>query len=246
MQVESCHNVSCVLVTLSRAKGLPEMTQRNHSFSRSILLTAFSLVTAGAMLPASAVDNSSATSKVSAAQPGGNPVKTAALSEERQLRMMGEAIKRLRRAAGDLAAECTQPVEMTGEIDIIGTDVIPIMPATAEGFGNQYIPPRPKYVNLHMSQLAAIIPILEDDLNTLTIPDPEKDFATPLMAEMKNALGDVKKSYATLQTLTAKVGDYDATAIVNQCRAIHTSSSAIDSGRKKLLHEDKKIEKENK
>lgn len=223
------------------------MTQIIESLARKLLLPTLAITLSIGVIPASAADGGKQSdSKISAAQPTANPVKTAAVTEERQLRQMGEAIKRVRRAAGDLASECTQPLEMVGEIDIIGTDVIPIMPATAEGFGNQYIAPRPKYINLHMSQLASLIPILEDDINTLTIPDPEKDFATPILAGVQTSLADIKKRYATLQGLTAKSGDYDATAIVNECRGIHASTGTIDSDRKKLLHEDKKIEKENK
>lgn len=223
------------------------MTLRIDSLAQKLLLPALAVTLAVGVIPASAADGAKTTdSKISAAQPTSNPVKTAAVSEERQLRQMGEAIKRVRRAASDLASECTQPLEMVGEIDIIGTDVIPIMPATAEGFGNQYIPPRPKYVNLHMSQLGSLIPILDDDINTLTIPDPEKDFANPLLADVRAAMTDIKKRYTTLQGLTVKGGDYDATAIVNECRGVHTSTGLIDSDRKKLLHEDKKIEKDNK
>ena len=226
-------------------------------FARKMVLPALAITLIVGALPVSAADKSDKSAKsdkkVSVAQPSAqssaaaaNPVKAAAINEERQLRMMGEAIKRLRRSASDLASECSQPLEMMGEIDIIGTDVIPIMPATAEGFGNQYIPPRPKYVNLHMGHLGDLIPILEDDLNTLTIPDAEKDAATPLLADALSSLADVKKRYATLQSLTVKGTDYDANAIVNECQAIHKATGQIDSDRKKLLHEDKKIEKENK
>lgn len=225
--------------------------QRKSLFLSLVFLAAIS----GGGLPAIAKDKTAPDGKLSVAEPDATKsmaasnvpvtsVKTVALSFERQLRMMGEGIKRVRRAASDLAAECTQPVEMMGEIDIIGTDVIPIMPATAEGFGNQYIPPRPKYVNLHMQQLGNLIPILEDDMQTLTLPDSEKEYATPLLADAKNYLADVKKHYGVLQGLT-KPGttDYDASTIVNECRAIHAATGEIDNDRKKLLHEDKKLEK---
>lgn len=227
------------------------MAHKNLTIARKLFLPTLVVAAAFGTLQAFAADSAKSDSKVSVAQPDSSKgsalpttsVKTVALTTERQLRMMGEAIKRVRRAAGDLASECTQPVEMMGEIDIIGTDVIPIMPATAEGFGNQYIPPRPKYVNLHMSQLSSLIPILEDDMQTLNIPDPEKDYAAPLLADAKNYLGDVKKHFETLQTLTKPGTDYDASAIVSECRGIHASTGQIDGDRKKLLHEDKKLEK---
>ncbi len=234
------------------------MAHTTESIARRFLLPVLTVAMTIGTMPTVAADavGKSSDAKVSVAQPdaSGKPstttgavpvtsVKTIALTAERQLRLMGEAVKRVRRAASDLASECTQPLEMMGEIDIIGTDVIPIMPATAEGFGNQYIPPRPKYVNLHMSQLTNLIPILEDDIQTINVPDAEKDYASPLVADAKNYLADVKKHYDILVSLTKPGTDYDATSIVNECRGIHAATGDIDSDRKKLLHEDKKIEK---
>ena len=162
--------------------------------------------------------------------------------EQIQLRRMGEAVKRTRRAGLDIIGECTQPIEMMGEIDIIGQDVIPIMPATAEGFGNSYMPPRPKYVNLHMSQLETLIPILQDDIDHVVIPDSEKDFAVQPMQDLNGYMNDIKLHFQKLKSLTA-ADNYDQVLLTSEARGIDASCKAIDAARKKLLHEDSVIER---
>jgi hypothetical protein len=161
--------------------------------------------------------------------------------EQTQLRRMAESVKRTKRAGTDLIGECTQPVEMSGEIDIIGQDVIPIMPATSEGFAQNYIAPRPKYVKLHMNQLGALIPILQDDVNTLSIPDSEKAYAAQPLQDLAGYMNDLRQHYKKLLELT-KTEDYDQVAICNEARGLDTSCKGIDSARKKLLHQDEKIE----
>lgn len=165
-------------------------------------------------------------------------------SEQQQLRRMGEAIKRAKRAASDVLQECTQPVEMMGEIDIIGQDVIPIMPATAEGFGNNYLPPRPKYMNLHMAQLEALVPILKDDVESLAIPDVEKDYAKQPLDELNGNYADFKKLYATLVTLTKDKVDYNVQELMSTAHGIDATCKGMDAARKKLLHEESKAEKQ--
>ncbi|MBY0357211.1 MAG: hypothetical protein K2W82_04350 [Candidatus Obscuribacterales bacterium] len=176
-----------------------------------------------------------------------NAAQTLAISktEEQQLRRIGEAMKRTKRAADDMVMECTQPVEMLGEIDIIGTDVIPIMPATAEGFGTDYMPPRPKYVNLHMQQLAGMIPILQDEISTLTIPDQEKEFAAPHLQDLNLRMDKIRQSFNNLQALCASV-PYDRSQMASESQNIDTQIKTMDQTRKKLLHEDLQVEKQEK
>lgn len=193
----------------------------------------------------SGTTNTGATTSLGTSPSQSQLLSTSAKQTEQQLRRFGEVIKRLKRATVDLASECTQPVEMAGEIDIIGADVIPIMPQTAEGFGGQYIPPRPKYINLHMGQIDQLMPILHDDLASLNIPDQEKDFAAPIIADINSTLKDVVVSYKNLKGLT--IGpDYDQTAISDECNKLLDSVKKIDNGRKKLLKEDRKEERQSK
>ncbi len=168
-----------------------------------------------------------------------NTLKT----EQQQLRRMGEAVKRTKRAALDLIQECTQPVEMMGEIDIIGQDVIPIMPATAEGFGGNYAPPRPKYIDLHMSQLNAIVPILQDEVKTLSIPEEEKEFAKQPLEDLNGNMGDMLLHLKKLQALTKSVEDWNVQEMLSESKGIISTVKELDSARKKLLHIDEVLEK---
>lgn len=189
-------------------------------------------------------DSAPAAAPATTGNTGGAAAIVATLkTEQQQLRRMGEAVKRTKRASGDLQMECTQPVEMMGEIDIIGQDVIPIMPATAEGFGNQHMPPRPKYINLHMAQLAALVPILQEDISSLTIPDVEKDAAAGPLEDLQGNMDDLNKHYARLVEITKDKVDYNVQELMSAARGIDSCCKGIDMARKKLLHEDTKLEK---
>ncbi len=163
-------------------------------------------------------------------------------SAEVQLKRMGEGIHRVKTAACDLTRECSQQDEMMGgEIDFIGTDVIPIMPATAEGFGPpQYLPPRKKYVDLHMTQLTQLIPILQDDINSITLADAdEKAKAAPSLTNIGSLMKDINVHVANLKSLTV-APPYDNAGIVNEATAVHQDVSQIDKLRKEIYSMVKK------
>lgn len=234
MAINTKHPLAIISLALSGTLGL--------GFAQIALAETAQDKSAGTQISAAQANPNSVTKTTGTT--GSDPAAVVATmkSEQQQLRRMGEAIKRTRRAGLDLIGECTQPIEMMGEIDIIGQDVIPIMPATAEGFGNQYNPPRPRYINLHMTQLGALIPILQDDVDGLLVPDSEKDFAAQPLKDLKGYMGDLSAHYKKLQDLT-KTSDYDQMALTNEARGVDASCKGIDEARKKLLHEDAKAEK---
>jgi len=160
------------------------------------------------------------------------PIQTA----ERQLKDLSECIHRGRHAAADLVIECQQVNElMGGEIDFVGTDIIPILPDTAEGMGpDSYIPPRPKYINLHMAQLTGILPLLQSEIVGIKAPDPsEADKISPYTAEMQLIWADVQKHFANLGPLTSNQ-PYDSTGIVTEAKAIDKDLAQIDKLRKSV------------
>jgi hypothetical protein len=155
---------------------------------------------------------------------------------ERQLKDLSEALHRGRRASVDLIAECQRENEvMGGEIDFVGTDIIPIIPATAEGLGGaQYLPPRPKYINLHMTQLSAIMPLLQDEINGIKAPDADEATAiAPMMAEVKQVWADAQKQYAALGPLTSSL-PYDTNGIVDTANALNKDLERIDKLRRDI------------
>lgn len=161
---------------------------------------------------------------------------TPLITAERQLKDLSEAIHRARRATSDLVVECTRENEvMGGEIDFVGTDIIPILPATAEGLGGaQYLPPRPQYINLHMSQLGTILPLLQSEIQCLKAPDADEAAAIkPMQDEIAALWTDVQKHYTALGPLT-QTQPYDTNSIVNEATALNKDLEQIDKLRKNI------------
>lgn len=172
-----------------------------------------------------------------------SPQLTAYQAAVQELRELGQVTHHIHQASNDLAAEASQPVEMMGEIDVIGGQVIPIMPATAEGFGpTQYLPPRKKYLDLYMSHLSNLLPLLNEEINTLAVPDKAKGAVSPMVAQMKTWAGDIQQSYTALQTSTAGP-TYVNKDIRGQAMAITDSIKGIEKLRRDIYKEMKRDEK---
>jgi hypothetical protein len=167
-----------------------------------------------------------------------SPVKAA----EQKLKEMGESIHRTKSAAVDLVRECTRENTMMagGEIDFIGTDVIPILPDTSEGLGGpQFFPPRRQYIDLHMGQLSLLLPILQQDIASMKSPDPAQAGQTAAYgSQMTQYLNDAMTHFQTLKTL-ASASTYDSASIVNEATALHKDVAEIDKVRKKVYGEIK-------
>jgi len=195
-------------------------------------LALFAVITASnanAIAHISKVPLSAAASAASAT----NPVKQA----EMFLRNMGEPIHRAKHAAVDFVRECTRENQAItgGEIDFIGTDVIPIIPDNVPGLGSEaYLPPRKSYLDLHVSQLAGVLPILQSDIQTFQTPDPalQKDTAVDI-ARMNDYFADANTHFDQIKALIAKQ-PYDSTSIVREAKVIHQDIDSIDKLRKKI------------
>lgn len=205
----------------------------SNSMARSNKLIGTSLLMAIALSPALICPDSAVAASKKATQQNLTPFKLA----ETQIRTMGEAIHRLKRATSDLNAECTREDSMVGgEIDFIGTDIIPIMPATAEGFGGPiYLPPRKKYIDLHMNQIAGLLPILNDDVTGMpALNDDERAKEAPDLSQMTVLMKDIKTHYEKLQALTNSP-PYDAATIANEATSIHQDVNQVDKLRKDIF-----------
>lgn len=160
-----------------------------------------------------------------------------------ELRELGQVIHHVHQASNDLASEVSQPFDMMGEIDVIGGQVIPIMPATAEGFGaTQYVPPRKKYLDLYMSHLGNLLPLLNDEINSLVVPAGAQQTISPMVAKMKTWSGDVQQNYAALQPMVAGP-NYVNKDIRTQANAITDTMKAIEKLRRDIYKEMKRDEK---
>lgn len=171
------------------------------------------------------------------------PEMTADQKAIQELRELGQVVHHLHQASNDLASEVSQPVEMMGEIDMIGGQVIPIMPATAEGFGpTQYLPPRKKYLNLYMAHIANLLPLLNDEINTLVVPSAAAATVSPMVAQLKQWSADIQQNYTTLQGLTAGPS-YVNQDIRSQAMAMTDAVKAIEKVRRDIYRATRNDEK---
>jgi hypothetical protein len=157
-------------------------------------------------------------------------VDTPLAVSERQLKDLSEAIHTARHETAGLVMECERDMGLEGgEIDFVGTDIIPILPSTAEGFGGtQYLPPRPKYIMLHMNQLGAAMPLVAEEIAALKAPDKDqKSKVVPFVAEMNALLTDAQKHFALLGPLTSSI-PYDQQNIVSEATALNKDLDQIE------------------
>lgn len=169
-------------------------------------------------------------------------------TEQTLLRQMAEAIRHTRRPVIDMLKECLQPLApqsrgVGGELDIREGDIIPDIPNLAELAG-KYAPPRKKYMKLFMAQLSSMIPLLQDEIDNLVIPDSEKEFAAQPLEDIDGYMGDIEQYIKKLKSI-AKSGDFNQVPTINQCRGLDASCKAIDEARKKLLHVDETTERKD-
>jgi hypothetical protein len=149
---------------------------------------------------------------------------------ERQLKDLSEAIHNARHEAAGLVMECQRdPGLEGGEIDFIGTDIIPILPSTAEGLGGgNYLPPRPKYINLHITHLGADMPLVADEIGALKAPDKDEAAkVVPFISTMNTIWGDAQKHFNALGPLTNTI-PYDQQAIITEATALNKDLEQID------------------
>jgi hypothetical protein len=161
---------------------------------------------------------------------------------ERQLRDLSEAVHNGRHATSLLVTECSRENDVVenGEIDFIGTDIIPIIPATAEGYAPSWLPPRAKYLKMHMDQLASALPLLQDELNTLKAPDADEQARVqPFTAEMQRIFASVQQHYAALGPLTTNQ-PFDRDGIVREATAMNKDLEQIDKLKKDMYKSYKK------
>lgn len=161
---------------------------------------------------------------------------------ERQLRDLSEAVHNARHATSLLVTECSRENDVieNGEIDFIGTDIIPIIPATSEGYAPSWLPPRPKYLKMHMDQLANALPLLQDELTSLHAPDADEQAKVlPFTTEMQHLYASALQHYTALGPLTTKE-PIDRDGIVREATAMNKDLEEIDKMKKDMYKSYKK------
>lgn len=162
----------------------------------------------------------------------GSVVKTV---KEAQLGLntLAKTLGQVKHSDTDLYNEATRQVaNLIEEPEIIAGTVIYIPVNFTTG---DYLPMRKKWVDYYMTQLASLIPMLQEDIDAILIPDDKVEKADEYMTEMKSGVQDIQNQYRLLQTLAAGP-NYNQTAIAAICHNIDHDIKQMDESRKKAFH----------
>ena len=169
------------------------------------------------------------------------------VSEDRSiisaLKELGEICHRMKGAATDLLYESQRPNTVAiGGPTIIGNTVIPIgaAPGGVMNMGG-YLPPRKKWVDYFVIQIAQLFPLIETQVTSASSPDNDPT-ASAVIADMKVELASMKPWYDRLASDT-QGPPYNSANITKDASALVTYSEHIDKDRKQLDHIAKKAEK---
>jgi hypothetical protein len=161
---------------------------------------------------------------------------------ERQLRDLSEAVHNARHATAMLVTECSRENDtvVNGEIDFVGTDIIPILPATASGYASSFLPPRAKYLKMHMDQLANAMPLLQEEISALKAPDAdEQRLVAPFTVEMQKSYASAQQHFVALGPLTT-TQPFDRDGIAREATAMNKDLEQIDKLKKDMYKSYKK------
>jgi len=173
------------------------------------------------------------TSTNPASQPlQGNVVKTV---KEAQLGLnaLAKTLGQLKHSDTDLYNEATrQMANLIEEPEIIAGTVIYIPVNFTTG---DYLPMRKKWVDYYMTQLAKLVPMLQEDVDAILIPDDRVEKADEYMTQMNGDIQDIQNQFKILLQLA--IGpNYNQTAIAAICHNIDHDIKQMDESRKKAFH----------
>lgn len=177
--------------------------------------------------------DSTSTASTSTSQPlQGGVVKTV---KEAQLGLnaLAKTLGQLKHTDTDLYNEATRQVaSLVEEPEIIAGTVIYIPVNFTTG---DYLPMRKKWVDYYMTQLAKLIPLVQEDIDAILIPDDKAEKADEYMTQLKAEVQDIQNQYQILQQLA--VGpNYNQNAIAAICHNIDHDIKQMDESRKKAFH----------
>lgn len=184
---------------------------------------------------APAIDSTSADSPstTSTSKPlQGSVVKTV---KEAQLGLntLAKTLGQLKHSDTDLYNEATrQMANLIEEPEIIAGTVIYIPVNFTTG---NYLPMRKKWVDYYMTQLAKLMPMLEEDIDAILIPDDKVEKADEYMTQMRGDIEDIQNQFKILTQLTLGP-NYNQNAIAAICHNIDHDIKQMDEARKKAFH----------
>ena len=149
------------------------------------------------------------------------------------LNTLAKTLGQLKHADTELYNEATRQVaNLIEEPEIIAGTVIYIPVNFTTG---DYLPMRKKWVEYYMTQLANLVPMVQEDIEAILIPDDKEEKADEYITQMKGEIQDIQNGYQILQKLA--VGPiYNQNAIAAICHNIDHDIKQMDESRKKAFH----------
>lgn len=215
--------------------------------SKASALVVLTLVCLAAQesLPAYAAD-ASASSDTKSSAPLTGSVKSTAVTAAEALRQMGDALKKIERAAAELVGEATrQDYISVGDPDVVGTIIIPAIPDPSGLMPiGDYLPMRQQWVDYYLDQIAKLMPIYAGEVDNLVMPPTIKSNATALLDQMRPLYDDAKSHYLTLFNMQKALKGTDNIQLGKQAVMLHDDMKKIDDLRKQVFALVKDAEKQ--
>lgn len=197
------------------------------------------------------IDRACATPSVGAgttsAPPTEDQVKDQVKAFESQLGDVSDTVRKLRRAAGDIYTEVNRH-QLVGNPDPLSDymmdpwmsaypGLVGIGPSGYEVKAGPVLPPRKKWLDFHMKQLADLTAILKTELGGIVSPkrasqDVQDSFAAQTKV-MSDELSAIQKTTDQLTQLTAGP-TFDNAGISKAAEALRDDLAGIETGRKRL------------
>ncbi len=157
------------------------------------------------------------------------------LQAETGVHEVAESVKRLRASARDIIIEVTrQDMAVVAEPDVIGPVVLPAMPMPGGMIGiGPNLPPRRKFINVFVAQMAQFYNLASADLNTLLVPEDKELAITPLWNQASNILLDISSHYIKLLSL-AQADKLDGGELGREALAVYDDTTAFEKPWKEI------------
>ena len=164
-------------------------------------------------------------------------LKTHAVKAAEGLRQMGESLKKMQRAASELAGEATrQDYVSVGDPDVVGTIIIPAIPAPSGLLPiGDYLPMRQNWVDYYLDQIGKLLPIYAAEVDALRFPDSVKSDATALLEQMRPLFEDGKAHYLTLFNMQKDLSKTENMKLGEQAVMLYDDMKKLDDLRKKVF-----------
>lgn len=149
---------------------------------------------------------------------------------------MGEALRKIQRAASELASEATrQDYVAVGDPDVVGTIIVPAIPEPSGMMAvGDYLPMRKEWLDYFLNQIGQLIPIYAKETDALVFPDSVKEQAIDSLKTMEPVFEDLKSHYMTLLNLT-QPKEMSNTKVGEEAVMLHDDAKQLNDIRQRVF-----------